>query len=109
MIAINQDPECVMASLVRNLGSSETWIRPMADGSFGVVLLNKAAVPQNVSVFIAKSAGQWGDFFPVVFSDNQQLEVRNAGARKDEGRFNGTFTALVGPTDAAIFRMALVD
>merc|ERR1712100_91880 len=73
VLAVDQDPECVMGSLVRARGSSETWIRPLADDSFAVVLLNKADIATIITVMIAKSAGQWGDFFPAVFGDNQMM------------------------------------
>ena len=106
VIDIDQDADCVMGSLVSAKGSGETWIRPLADGSFAVVLLNKdQSRAQNITLFIAKSAGQWGDFFPVVFSDTQQLLIRDVGARIDLGNFNYTFTATVGPTDAVMLRV----
>lgn len=41
VLAIQQDPDCVQGSLARSLGSGEVWIKPLSDGSFGVVLFNK--------------------------------------------------------------------
>eukprot|EP01043_Picozoa_sp_COSAG02_P052882 COSAG02_NODE_5766_length_4055_cov_2.385996_2_plen_82_part_00 len=62
VIAIDQDPDCVMGSHVRGMNSSETWVRPLSDGSFGVVLLNKAEHPENITVFVANVADtQWGE------------------------------------------------
>ena len=62
VIAIDQDPDCVMGSHVRAMNASETWVRPLSDGSFGVVLLNKGDRPENITVFVANVADtQWGE------------------------------------------------
>jgi hypothetical protein len=36
-----QDPQCVQGSLARSVGAWESWVRPLADGSFAAVVLNK--------------------------------------------------------------------
>ena len=56
VIAIDQDPDSVMGSHVRAMNASETWVRPLSDGSFGVVLLNKGDRPENITVFVANVA-----------------------------------------------------
>lgn len=62
VIAIDQDPDCVMGSHVRAMNASETWVRPLSDGSFGVVLLNKGDRPENITLFVANVADtQWGE------------------------------------------------
>lgn len=43
VLAIQADPDCVQGSLVAAPDATETWIRPLHDGSFAVVLLNKVA------------------------------------------------------------------
>jgi len=45
VLEIDQDSDCVMGSLVRAMNESETWLRPLSDGSFGVV-----PSPANISV-----------------------------------------------------------
>lgn len=62
VLQIDQDPDCVMGSLVRAMNESETWLRPLADGTFGIVLLNKGDHSTNITVFVANVADtQWGE------------------------------------------------
>eukprot|EP01052_Picozoa_sp_SAG31_P010956 SAG31_NODE_610_length_13564_cov_3.189528_6_plen_69_part_00 len=62
MLAIDQDTDCVMGSLVRAMNESETWIKPLADGSFGVLLLNKGNQKAAITLFVANVADtQWGE------------------------------------------------
>eukprot|EP01046_Picozoa_sp_COSAG06_P099120 COSAG06_NODE_45223_length_356_cov_1.206226_1_plen_79_part_01 len=78
MLEIDQDSDCVMGSLVRAMNESETWLRPLSDGSFGVVLLNKGDHSTNITLFVANVADtQWGDFYPVTFSADDHFAVRD--------------------------------
>eukprot|EP01051_Picozoa_sp_SAG22_P016129 SAG22_NODE_2219_length_2823_cov_1.220999_2_plen_610_part_00 len=43
VLAVNQDPQCIQGSMVRADGPTETWIKPLSDGSFAVLLLNKVS------------------------------------------------------------------
>ena len=62
VIAIDQDSDCVMGSHVRAMNASETWLKPLSDGSFGVLLLNKGDRTSNITVFVANVADtQWGE------------------------------------------------
>jgi hypothetical protein len=51
VLAVNQDVDCVQGSMARALDATETWIKPMHDGTFAVVLLNKGSQATNASVF----------------------------------------------------------
>jgi hypothetical protein len=55
--AINADPDCVQGSLLRHHDVSEVWGRPLHDGSFVVVLLNKGDAPANVTLRPSYDAG----------------------------------------------------
>ena len=52
VIAVAQDRECIQGSLSRAVGAAETWIKPLHDGDFAVVLLNKDSVAQSLSLNI---------------------------------------------------------
>ena len=109
VLAVDQDPDCIQGSLARSLGASETWIKPLADGSFAVVLLNKDDDKvQEVSVFLDRGTKTWGagqDFFPACF---RNVTVRDLVDHKDLGVSQSTFTASVGPHDARMFKMTPV-
>jgi alpha-galactosidase len=107
-----QDPQCVQGSLARALGGTETWVKPLADGSFAVVLLNKNDLPANTTVYMDDGGQVWGsgaDFFPAAFTS--KVAVRDLHARKDLGTFTSSFTAKVPAHDALIlgFRAAPAD
>ena len=55
--AVNADPDCVQGSLLRHHDASEVWGRPLRDGSFVVVLLNKGDAPANVTLRPSYDAG----------------------------------------------------
>ena len=105
---MDQDEDCVQGSLARALGATETWIKPLRDESFAVVLLNKGDTAANATVFMDDAGQGWGagcDFFPASFL---QMRVRDLHARKDLGLANSTFTTIVGPKDAKIFKFTPV-
>eukprot|EP00456_Euglypha_rotunda_P064975 TRINITY_DN55530_c0_g1_i3.p1 TRINITY_DN55530_c0_g1~~TRINITY_DN55530_c0_g1_i3.p1 ORF type:complete len:182 (+),score=15.29 TRINITY_DN55530_c0_g1_i3:116-661(+) len=107
ILAVNQDKECIQASLARLSGSVETWIKPISDGSFAVVLLNKGTSQEQTTVFISD---EWhtggGDFYPAELS---RVSVRDLYQRKDIGQYSETFTATIAAQDASIFRFTLAS
>eukprot|EP00937_MAST-01D_sp_MAST-1D-sp2_P005850 g5850.t1 len=108
VLAVDQDEDCVQGSLARALGATETWIKPLGDESFAVVLLNKGDTAANATVFMDDADQGWGagcDFFPASFL---QMRVRDLHARKDLGLANSTFTTIVAPKDAKIFKFTPV-
>ncbi len=44
VLLVDQDPDCIQGSLARALGATETWIKPLHDGTFAVVLVSAASV-----------------------------------------------------------------
>jgi hypothetical protein len=67
VLAVDQDEQCIQGSLSRAIGASEVWVRPLSDGSFAAVLLNKGESPANISLIVAAS-GDNNDFFPALFT-----------------------------------------
>ena len=107
-ISINRDSDCVMGSLVQAV-VGETWIRPLSDSSFAVLLVNQDMQHEkNITVKISKDAGQWGDFHPIVFGNSTNMKIRDIGIGEDIGIFNYTFTSTVLPSDARLFRFEVV-
>ena len=107
VLAIDQDPDCVMGSFVLADDAGETWIKPLADGTFAAALVNKASDRSvNVSVHISKASGQWGDFFPI--QDFEIMDVRNIGERRSLGHYNGTFSISVPAQDAVLVKLTPV-
>ena len=105
VLAVNQDPDCIQGSQARALAATETWIKPLADGTFAVVLLNKGDTAANCTVFMDDAGQGWGagaDFFPAQFTS---MAVRDLYGRVDLGTFNSTFTVVVPPLDAVIVKM----
>merc|ERR1711871_1118609 len=103
VLAVNQDPDCVMGSLVR-LEAGETWIKPLSDGNFAATLLNPAPTHSaNITIHISKASGQWGDFMPAV--NFEVMAVRDIGNQRDLGHFNGTFAMEVAPQDAVMLKL----
>lgn len=108
VLAVDQDADCVQGSLATAYGATETWIKPLADKTFAVVLLNKGDVPSNATVSMNSYDIGWaagGDFFPAMFA---AMRVRDLFARKELGLFIDSFTTTVGPNDAAIFKFTPV-
>jgi hypothetical protein len=76
----------------RNSWMTDVWIKPLADGSFAVALINKDGTEAH-SVSLRLS-GDWdGDFYSGPTSGS--AAVRDVGASKDLGDFHGTFNTTV--------------
>ena len=105
VLAVNQDPQCVQGSMVRSDGPCETWIKPLSDGSFAVLLLNKADFSANTTVYFDNGGELWGsgvDFFPAIFDE---MLVHDLGTGTDLGIHSSTFTTTVPAHDALLFKM----
>jgi alpha-galactosidase len=48
VIAIDQDPLGAQATLVSSQGAAQVWVKPLADGSRAVALLNRGAAPLRI-------------------------------------------------------------
>lgn len=83
VIAVDQDPLAVQGHRVMQEGPLEVWMKPLEDGSRAVGLFNRGwgAMPVTVT------------FRDIGLGDS--ANVRNLWTRKDLGRFQVTYTALV--------------
>lgn len=105
ILQINQDGDCVQGSQARDIGSTETWIKPLSDDSFAVVLLNKGDRAESIRLHFGDDGMGWGqgaDFFP---ADFPSAHVRDLYARKDLGSFQKGFSATVPGKDAMIIKV----
>jgi alpha-galactosidase len=103
VLAINQDKECVQASLASSFSGGEVWVKPLSDGSFGVVLLNTLSKPQTIQLQLNdKWADNFGSFYPAKVNE---ASIRDAWQRKDLGDYKGVFEGEVQGHDAMILRV----
>jgi alpha-galactosidase len=85
VIAVNQDPMGRQARRVWKEGDLEVWGKQLRDGNRAVLLFNRSAEEQSVTV-------TWEQIgYPAHFS----ASVRDLWAHKDLGMFSGKFTAAV--------------
>jgi len=85
VIAVDQDPLGRQGRRVHKDGDLEVWAKQMSNGSRAVVLLNRAATEQRITV-------TWEDLgYPAHLSAG----VRDLWQNKDLGKFSGKFTAPV--------------
>jgi alpha-galactosidase len=94
VLAIDQDPAGVQAVRVGPAGTTETWVKRLADGSRAVVLLNRGDVPKILTAQAA-SLGLSGPRFT----------VKNAWTN-EVTESAGTISAAVAAHGAALFRVA---
>eukprot|EP01027_Heterolobosea_sp_BB2_P009793 GEZU01014408.1.p1 GENE.GEZU01014408.1~~GEZU01014408.1.p1 ORF type:complete len:320 (-),score=103.28 GEZU01014408.1:108-1067(-) len=91
VIAVNQDPLGVSGALLSQStglgGALQVWGGPLSDGSFAVVLFNRAIVASKIAVDFSSLPG-----FP---SNTLAAAVRDLWAHKDLGTFKGSFSSMV--------------
>ena len=85
VIAVNQDPLGREGTRVAKNGDLEVWAKQLKDGSRAVVLLNRSASEQNITV-------AWED---LGYPDHLSAAVRDLWQHKDLGKFTGKFSASV--------------
>ncbi|SIR54176.1 NPCBM/NEW2 domain-containing protein [Micromonospora avicenniae] len=93
-LAINQDPAVVQAVRVGPAGTTETWVKRLANGDRAVLLLNRGETPKTLTAS-ASAAGLSGDRFT----------LRNAWTDQVT-ESAGTISAAVPAHGAALFRVA---
>lgn len=104
ILAINQDPDCTQGSISKVEDAFEIWIKPLSDGHFAVVFLNKSDKEHTI-VSNWKSSFD-GDFIPAFF---KRARVRDLYKQKDLGVFENKFEYKVGAHDAAFFKFTVVN
>lgn len=93
VLAIDQDPAGVQAIRVGPAGTTETWVKRLANGDRAVVLLNRGDSPKILTT-TASSVGLSGSRFT----------LRNAWTNQVT-ESAGTFSAAVAAHGAALFRI----
>ncbi|HZC23093.1 MAG TPA: glycoside hydrolase family 30 beta sandwich domain-containing protein, partial [Candidatus Binatia bacterium] len=85
VIAIDQDPMGRQGRRVAQHGDTEVWAKQLQDGSRAVILLNRGASEQEITV-------QWEE---LGYTRNIPANVRDLWQHKDLGKLSGKFSALV--------------
>jgi len=99
VIALNQDKVAVQGRRSYWSALSETYYKPLADGSVGVVMFNKDILSADLTV-------QWGD---VGLPAGSQALVRDLWKRHDIGTYTTSYTASdVAHSDVAVLKVTPV-
>ena len=85
VIAVDQDPLGIQGRRVKRDGDREVWSRQLADGGRAVVLFNRGAKAEEISV-------SWTD---IGYPSHVPAKVRDLWAAKDLGTLTGKFSASV--------------
>ncbi len=94
-IAVDQDPLGIQGRKVRDGGATEVWMKPLADGSRAVILLNRGSEPAPIRV-------EWAE---IGLAPGTNAVVRDLWTHADVASVAGQFEAKVGPHDAAFLRI----
>jgi hypothetical protein len=112
IIRINQDPDVVAGSLIytagRNPWATDLWVRPLSDGSFAVLLVNKDPAS---ALTIAVAIGGFGvacDFSGGPAGGQTGASVRDVYTQTDLGNHTAWFNTTVPAMDARLLRFNIV-
>jgi alpha-galactosidase len=92
VIAVDQDPLGSQGRRVWKDGDLEVWSKEMKDGSRAVVLFNRGAAEQEITV-------NWDQ---IGYPDHLSAAVRDLWAGKDLGKFTGSFGSKVESHDVVM-------
>lgn len=95
VIALNQDRLGIQASRVRNDGLYQVFAKPLADGSWGIALLNRSESDHTMSV-------DWQNDLKVPWNAAQ---VRNLWEHSDKGPFEKSYSVNVLAHEAVMLRV----
>ena len=85
VIAVNQDPLGRQGKKVRDDGDFEVWSRELHDGSRAVVLFNRSENEKEIGF-------NWSE---VGLPQNLNFTVRDLWAKKDMGKYNGSYSDII--------------
>jgi alpha-galactosidase len=94
VLALDQDPLCRPATLVRDEENQKVFVKTLADGSLAVGLVN-------MGLFPARLDAQWKDF-----GLSGQQTVRDLWRQKDLGTFDNTFETTVDSHGIALLKIS---
>jgi alpha-galactosidase len=95
VIAVDQDPLGMPGRKVRDHGSQQVWMRPLADGARAVILFNRGTLAADGTV-------AWED---IGLAPGQKAAVRDLWKKADTGSFTGSFKGKVEPHDVLMLRV----
>ena len=116
VLAVNSDADATMASQVSSEGGGiagatadrwavGVWVKPMSDGSFVFVLVNRdpSAARNGTICFGDGGTGSGADTFPA--GAGLRARIRDLHTHTELGVFASTWSVLLPPHDAAIVRV----
>lgn len=96
VIAVNQDKLGHEGHRVAKNGDLEVWSKPLSNGSRAVILFNRGAAENEVSV----------NWIQIGYPDHLSAKVRDLWAHKDVGSFNGSYSAKVPSHSVVMVKIA---
>jgi alpha-galactosidase len=95
VIALNQDPLGIQAARVRKDGDSEVFAKPLANGDWGVALLNRGLADDEIRAGWREDLGvEW-----------PAATVRDLWSHRNLGSYGEGFATTVGSHEATILRI----
>jgi alpha-galactosidase len=95
VIAVNQDSMGVQGTRYVKDGKKEIWAKPLADGSFAVVLFNRNLLSRNISF-------KWSD----LNLNWDTAQVRDLWKKQDLGTFKTNFKTKVEGRTAVMIKIS---
>jgi alpha-galactosidase len=96
VIAVNQDKLGREGRRVAKSGDLEVWSKPLSDGSRAVILFNRGAAENEVSV----------NWVQIGYPEHLSAKVRDLWMHKDVGSFTGTYSAKVPSHSVVMVKIA---
>ncbi len=97
IIAVDQDVLGIEGRRAVKLGDTEIWVRPLADGSQAVVLLNRSAERRDIRL----------DWSTLHLPDYVTMDVRDLWLHQNRSKATGSLSAEVAPHAVAFFKLAI--
>lgn len=98
VIAINQDPMGIQGTRYKKDSRKEVWAKPLADGSYAVVLFNRNILPRNISFKFSDLKLEWN-----------KAKVRDLWRHENLGFFNDSFQVKVEGRSAVMVKISNSD
>ncbi len=95
VIAVDRDPMEKQGRRVARDGTSEVWVKPMADGGRVLLLWNRGEAPARISA----------EWTALGLPASVRLKARDLWAHRDLGRLAGRYAAEVAPHGVAMVRL----
>ena len=95
VIAVDQDPLGRQGRRVQKEAATEVWARELADGGYGVLLLNRGSAPINIRVI-------WAD---IGMTGSRSARVRDLWARVDLGDHDASYERTLAPHACALLKV----